>query len=160
MAHSSEAEYYELDPYGFGLRGKRRDYSGYDWTEWGARDKRTKADHPYSYSDHFIRRFVAHDDLKVKGVHSEYDDRMRGWDYDAWKRAIAKIPNKRFNEFTREDLSAFLTEYHGKPCDGLAISEGCNASNGYPYFVFYFRDKPVKRRRAAKPSGDQPSGKR
>ena len=117
-------------------------YDRYDWTEWGAREKRAKENYPYSYSDHFVQRFVSHEDLKKDDVSAEYSDRMQGWNYEAWKRACDKTAlAKRFQEFSKANLSDFLSEYHGKPIEGLAIAEGCNASSGYPYFIFWFREK-------------------
>lgn len=125
-------------PLGFSF-DEESQFDRYDWTEWGKRDRRTKEEFPYSYSDHFILRTVPHDKLKAKGIDAVYDDRMRGWDHAAWEKACASVPEKRFDQFTQNDLNKFLSAYFGKPVKGLAISEGCNASSDYPYFVFYYK---------------------
>ncbi len=38
-------------------------------------------------------------------------------------------------------LSAFMTDYLGKKVKVTALAEGCNVSNGYPYWIIWFRDE-------------------
>lgn len=65
---------------------------------------------------------------------------MKQWDYAAYERACALLPPGHFQYQSRDALDAFLTEYWGKPTICTALVEGCNVSNGYPYYVFYHRE--------------------
>ena len=111
------------------------DYYG-SKVDWVDPDKtRTKYAHPYSYSDHFLWR---HGDLShQKGIDVVYSDRLYQWDYKKYEKT--RIKNKRFSQYTREDAAKFLTRYFGKRTTVVALAEGCNVSNGYPYWIFWFK---------------------
>ena len=34
----------------------------------------------------------------------------------------------------------FLTEYNGYKCKLIVLMEGCNVSNGYPYWIFHWKE--------------------
>lgn len=109
-----------------------------DWID--SDNTRDRHEYPYSYSAYYIWRVgsVKHKD----GVDCVYDDRMRQWDSKKYEKAL--IPNKRFPEYTPKDASKFLTEYFGKPIEATALAEGCNVGNGYPYWIFYYKDAETK----------------
>jgi hypothetical protein len=92
---------------------------------------RTKEEYPYGYSDHFLWGTPAEGDSAV------YTDRLSQWDHDAFSRACRKS-SKSFRQYSKADADVFITEYYGRPTSVSALSEGCNVSNGYPYWVFSF----------------------
>lgn len=99
------------------------------------RRTRTKDDWPYSYDPYFIWK----DEDNFEGSHAEYNDRLQQRDHDKYEKAC-ELVEKRFERYTREEVSEFLTAYHGKEIVATALVEGCNVSNGYPYWVFYFKE--------------------
>lgn len=143
MRRKTEKSRYVLDMHGRPAINPQWD--GYDWTEWGARDRRTKESDPYSYSEHFLKRAEEHSCLKTAQL--VYSDRLHQWNSDAFNAAIAKAPRRSMTYWSLDDASAFLTEYYGKPTRCVALAEGCNASNGYPYWIFWQRDVEAKKRK-------------
>lgn len=108
-----------------------------DWV-YPERENRTRADWPYSYSDHFLWRDGSRESLK--DAHAEYSDRMQQWDGDKWRGACAEAPRTQVTHWGQDACTKFLTAYFGRPVTACALSEGCNVSSGYPYWVFWFRD--------------------
>jgi hypothetical protein len=45
-----------------------------------------------------------------------------------------------FTNRTPKDIEKFLSLYLGKYIELTLIMEGCNVSNGYPYWVFYYKN--------------------
>lgn len=103
-----------------------------------------RSTHPYSYSPFFHWK----KDWKQNDT-CAYDDRMREWKYDLWNEVCAELPLmqhgiRRFEYQTPETLSKMLSKYCGEPVTCTALVEGCNVSNGYPYYVFYWRANTPK----------------
>jgi len=98
--------------------------------------KRTKASHPYAYDLHVIWRGRA-----AKETGADYSDRLHQWDPEKFDRCAKEhMPGKRFNNATGGQVEAFLRAYHGDPgLHLIAIQEGCNPSNGYPYWTFHYQ---------------------
>lgn len=115
---------------------------GPDWVD--PRKRTTKSESPYGYSDFYIWR----DNLDGSGA--DYSDRLAQHDYDKWKEACDAVPGKRISQFTRADASKFLTVYFGRDIKATGLIEGCNVSNGYPYWVFYYKDAPVSKKKSKK----------
>ena len=102
-------------------------------TKWvDPRRRKSKGEYPYSYDAFYIWR-----DGNLDGCSADYHDRMMGWDCDKFKTAC--IEGKRFSQYTKADCSKFLSTYFGQKTIAAALVEGCNASNGYPYWVFYYK---------------------
>lgn len=101
--------------------------------------ERTKWSHPYSY-DPFIVWFGN----AKRGDSAVYSDRLWQWNYDKCRSSIdavrSKDANQRFDNSNPSQVEEFLSLYYDKPIKLTAIVEGCNVSNGYPYWVFYFRE--------------------
>lgn len=97
---------------------------------------RTKQEYPYSYSEFF--HFGKRADISAKGVQAVYSDRLWQWDYDKCHKAHKTHLNCRFEQASPAQLSAFLSEYNGKPCTVVALAEGCNPSTGYPYYILWY----------------------
>jgi hypothetical protein len=98
---------------------------------------KTKEQSPYGYTDFYHWRTF--EVGGSKGHQAVYSDRLSQWDHNAYERAWS-LNKQRFEFYSQEDCSKFLTEYFGKPIIATALSEGCNPSNGYPYYVFYFQE--------------------
>jgi hypothetical protein len=96
-----------------------------------------RSTHPYSYSPFF--HWKSPDWKKIDNA--SYDDRMRQWDYDKWNAVRSRLSNGRFEYVGQEELNRMLTEYFDKPMICTALVEGCNVGNGYPYYVFYYREQ-------------------
>lgn len=105
-----------------------------DWLD--PRRTNDKHSHPYSYDCFYIWR-----DGNLEDSHADYHDRLQQADYEKFKEVCELFPKKRFDAFTRADCSKFLTSYYGKEIVATALVEGCNVSNGYPYWVFYYKEK-------------------
>lgn len=101
--------------------------------------EKNKWDYPYSYDAYVVFRNGDNKDIDC----TAYSDRMQSWvSYEKWKEAIAKMGPKKagtFSNNTIEELEAFLTEYNGYKCKLIVLLEGCNVSNGYPYWVFCWK---------------------
>jgi hypothetical protein len=99
--------------------------------------KRTKMSYPYAYDCHVIWRGGPNSEIK----HAVYHDRMQQWDWDKFERCRKNhLDGFRFNNADPEKVEAFLREYNDDPGLRLiVIQEGCNVSNGYPYWVFHYR---------------------
>lgn len=110
----------------------------------------TQQERPYSYSEFFL--YGHRDDIKYskedpKGpIHAEYSDRIWQWDREKAESCWARhCEGYRWSNAPITQIEKFLRDYHGKPSlDLVAVAEGCNASNGYPYFVVWFRTPEKK----------------
>lgn len=100
---------------------------------------RDKYNYPYSYDPFWIWR------LDDKDSPAEYSDRLAQRDYAKFQECT-KLVAKRFDQYSNADLSKFLTAYFGRPIEATALAEGCNQSNGYPYWIFYFREKKKEKK--------------
>jgi hypothetical protein len=45
-----------------------------------------------------------------------------------------------FNNRKPQDIEIFLSKYLEKSITLTGIEEGCNVSNGYPYWIFYYKE--------------------
>lgn len=101
-------------------------------------ERKTKAESPYGYSEFYIWR-----DADLTHSTGDYSDRLEQWSAEKWKAAWDAMPkNKRITEMTKRDCSKFLSVYHGRPIKAMGLIEGCNVSNGYPYWVFLYEAEP------------------
>lgn len=79
---------------------------------------------------------------KVEGVHVEYDDRLREFNYESYDRAHDFATSKcKCN--TAGWWKEFMNSYFEKNVTIHYIMAGSNLSNGYPYWVlgFSFEEK-------------------
>lgn len=103
--------------------------------------KRTPRTDPYGYDEFVI--FKADDFNETDSW--VYSDRMRQWDRQAFENAVHEVwPVKTgcqlFSDRKPEDLNRFLSLYFGKEVKLTAVLQGCNVSNGYPYWIFAYRE--------------------
>ena len=117
----------------------------------------TKIEDPYGYSEFYHWREKDH----KKDAQAVYDDRLAQWDRQAFARAHSVVP-KRFDAMNQKDATKWMaTYYEGKYTNVkvTALIEGCNVSNGYPYFVLWFRGEPVEKKDAkASDNSTAPAG--
>ena len=95
-----------------------------------------KSSHPYSYSEFFI---FGNREVIKKVYGADYSDRLWEWGYDKANALWKKHVNTRWEHASEAQLSAFISEYHGKELKVVALAEGCNPSNGYPYWIVWYR---------------------
>jgi hypothetical protein len=96
---------------------------------------------PYSYDEFVIYKTEEYETTDS----SVYSDRMKQWDGEAFKKACATVwpenPScQSFHSRSPEDINKFLNLYLNKEVKLTAILQGCNASNGYPYWLFVFKE--------------------
>jgi hypothetical protein len=103
----------------------------------GTQVRRTKMSDPYAYDCHVIWRGGPNSEIKD----AVYHDRMQQWDWEKYERCRKKhLDGKRWDNADPKQVEAFLREYNDDPSLRLiVIQEGCNISNGYPYWVFHYR---------------------
>jgi hypothetical protein len=145
---TSEESYGYERPY-YDEWGSERDPMDSKWVDPSRTDE--KSSHPYSYSEFFI--FGGHKETKLEGVVGIYSDRINQWWYDEKKTdkefdaLWAKHVGTRYALANAAKLSAFFTAYNqilwpkkhkNKKVKVVALAEGCNASNGYPYWIIWY----------------------
>lgn len=99
--------------------------------------ERDKRNWPYSYD-----RFVV-----WKGDWNEtdcavYSDRLRQWDAKKYRECCKQVwPNggDTFSQRSPSSIEQFLSLYYGQQVKLTGIEEGCNVSNGFPYWIFYYK---------------------
>lgn len=103
--------------------------------------ERTPDEYPYSYDPYVVFKSEKYrpTDCWV------YDDRMKQWDRDKYNVAAKAVwPQNAsaqcFNGKSPGDINRFLNLYFGREVLLTAILEGCNHGNGYPYWVFVYRE--------------------
>ena len=95
---------------------------------------RSKHEYPYSYSAYFLWKGA-----KAEGDETVYSDRMRDWDAEKFREALSKV-KKRLSQLNQKEMSKFLSVYFDKKIEATALAEGCNVSNGYPYWILWFKE--------------------
>lgn len=118
-------------------------WSRYHWVD--PRNRRTKEEYPYAYSAHYLWGEAGPMDAAV------YSDRLSQWGHDKYLNALGDLSKKHFRNFSPKDCSDFLSRYMDKPIECIALAEECNVGNGYPLWIFWYRD-------AALTSGDRADG--
>lgn len=107
--------------------------------------ERTPISHPYSYDEFVVfksRRFEKTDCMV-------YHDRMMQWSGSAFAKAVCEVwPDKpqsqMFSGKRPADINRFLNLYFGKEVELTAVLQGCNVSNGYPYWIFAYKELEVE----------------
>lgn len=104
--------------------------------------ERTPQTHPYSYEEFVVFKSpdFKEDDIAV------YHDRMLQWDWGAFSKSVRTVwpdtpHSQMFGGKTPKDIERFLGLYFGKRVKLTAVLQGCNVSNGFPYWVFFYREK-------------------
>ena len=102
--------------------------------------ERTKDSHPYSYDAYVVWQ---EDSAKGKG-NCVYSDRLFQWDTEKYNKSCKKVwgnTGQNFGSRSPKDIEKFLSEYYDKEVKLTMIMEGCNVSNGFPYWIFFFENR-------------------
>jgi hypothetical protein len=102
--------------------------------------EKTRDKYPYSYDP-----YVTYQCNYKKGEnHVVYSDRLWQWDYNKYDKCCMEVWGNRGQYFSNrsvKDIEKFLSLYFEKEVSLTALMEGCNVSNGYPYWIFFYKDK-------------------
>lgn len=104
--------------------------------------KRTPRTHPYSYDDFVLYKSEDFDPMDSMVYH----DRMLQWDREAFGKAASEVwpkdpGSQMFSGKKPEDINRFLSLYFGKEVKLTAVLQGCNAGNGFPYWIFAYKEQ-------------------
>lgn len=105
----------------------------------GDKVRHTKFQFPYGY-DQFLIWKGAYNQNTDQSV---FSDRMMCLDYERFNVCCIQTfgnDGQCFYDRKPADIEKFLSMYFDKNIQLTGIEEGCNISNGYPYWVFYFRE--------------------
>lgn len=100
--------------------------------------KKTKDEYPYSYDPYVVWK-GDYDKEKISNV--VYSDRLWEWDSKKYNECCQEVWNNHGQYFYNrepEDIERFLSKYFRRNIKLTVILEGCNVSNGYPVWVFYY----------------------
>lgn len=121
-------------------RDNRKEYRGLhvgrNRNIYGAKVKRPREEYPYSFDHYCVYKTIDFDQT----THTIYSDRMRQWDsekFDTCHEHVFGNSGQYFDCRNPELIEQFLKEYFDWELSLTGIEEGCNFSNGYPYWVFY-----------------------
>lgn len=110
------------------------------WNIHGERVERTPREFPYSYDPFVVFKDPSWTDRDTV----VYSDRLHEWDWQKYNRCCMEVWNNEgqlFGGRKPADIERFLRLYNEDPGLKLTgIEEGCNYSNGYPFWVFYYRE--------------------
>lgn len=104
--------------------------------------KRTPSEYPYSYDEYVLYKSP---DFKQTDT-MVYSDRLLQWNWQAFEKAVSEVwpetPHSQyFSGKKPQDINRFLNLYLGKEVKLTAVLQGCNWGNGYPYWIFAYRDE-------------------
>lgn len=104
--------------------------------------KRTPRTHPYSYDEFVLYKSDDFDQMDSMVYH----DRMLQWDREAFGKAASEVwpkapGSQMFSGKSPEDINRFLNLYFGTEVTLTAVLQGCNAGNGFPYWIFAYKEQ-------------------
>lgn len=95
--------------------------------------ERTKHTDPYTYEPFTLWG------SKTNSEQGVYSDRLYGWKFNKCCNDVWGNSGQCFDSREPSDIEKFLQLYYNKPDLKLEwVVEGCNVSNGYPYWYFGF----------------------
>ena len=107
---------------------------------WGPKDingknvKKTKYSHPYSYDEFVVWRGGKNDTWDE----AAYSDRLQQWDWKKYEELAKEAKRDLYKD--PKVTQNFLRKYYSDPkLKLILIMEGCNASNGYPYWIVFWK---------------------
>ena len=106
--------------------------------------ERTKQECPYTYDAFVTYRNGENSEI----TNTVYSDRLRMWDSKKLERLMVKHFNGKgdyWNNRSPEKIEAFFRDWtDDQTLKLVVVLEGCNVSNGYPYWVFcYHREAEI-----------------
>jgi hypothetical protein len=115
----------------------RRGFRYSNLTITGQRVARPMSDYPYSYSATCIYK-----NMWKRTDEVVYSDRLHLWydNYDAiYKETMGT--GQYFSSKEPEQIEQLLCRLFGKHIILTGVEEECNFSNGYPYWILYYREE-------------------
>jgi hypothetical protein len=98
---------------------------------------REKSAWPYAYSEFYLFGGKAGADASDA---ANYSDRLWEWDRAKADRLwVEHCKGHRWDNAPIEKLDAFMSAYWERKLEVTALAEGCNPSNGYPYWIVWYR---------------------
>lgn len=107
----------------------------------GEEVKRTPFEYPYSYDP-----FVVWKGKYKKTDEIVYSDRLIEWDHEKFDKCCKAIWGNTIQSFDMRNpvtIEAFLSMYLEKIVTLTGIEKCCNVSNGYPIWIFYYRESEL-----------------
>ena len=102
--------------------------------------ERDKHNWPYSYDPYVVWK-----GNYIKGENETvYSDRLMQWNYEKFNKCCKEVwdnEGQYFSGRSATEIERFLSLYFEKEIELTVIMQGCNVSSGYPYWIFYFKDK-------------------
>jgi len=101
---------------------------------------RTREAYPYSYDPYVIWK----GEYNKNTDGATYSDRLWQQNPEKFKKYCKQVWEDEGQIFSYRDskgIEKFLSLYFEREVKLTAIMEGYNVSNGYPYWVFFYRDK-------------------
>ncbi len=100
----------------------------------GKPQERDRKDHPYSYT-----RYCIFNNGWKRTDYVVWSDRLRNEPgYERIKEEVLGIGDY-FSRFPTYKIQEFLSKLFGYEVILTGIEEECNCSNGYPYWLLYYR---------------------
>lgn len=102
--------------------------------------ERTPLSYPYNYDEYVIWKDEIFNEEECSAV---YSDRLFQWDYEKYNKCcqeVFKNQGQQFYEREPKEIEKFLGMYFEKEIKLTAITQGCNQSSGYPYWVFFYKE--------------------
>lgn len=138
---------YDEDDDGIVLGG----FGGRDFMSPGS--NRSVQQHPYGYDPHYIFRLGNKVPHGIEGSVGVYSDRMSQWDREKYSECCKKFlkGGQYLRRLSPAQVTKFMSHYLGYRVKVTALAEGCNVSNGYPYWVIFYEENPkaVAKKKAA-----------
>jgi len=117
------------------LRNQNREYV------YPAQTSRTvKLETSPHYSDSRFKKEQTVFGKASPGLGYDYSDRLWQWDYEKSKEAFAEADKSGKTKNSANYYDVYLSHYFGKKIRVEHILAGVNASSGYPYAVFGYRE--------------------
>lgn len=97
----------------------------------------------YSFDPYCIFKDPEYDETNPKDIQQVFTDRMRQWDTKLYEYCCEKVFGKTidcFSSIPAEMIQEFVGNYFTKSVKILGLEIGCNISNGYPYWIIYYKE--------------------
>ena len=103
----------------------------------GKKQEQPISKYPYAYL-----RYCIYENGWQKSDKMLYSDRLPMWykNYDEVAKEIG-ISGQNFSNFAPEQIEELLSTLMKKEITFTGMEEECNVSNGFPYYVIYYREK-------------------
>lgn len=101
--------------------------------------KKVQEQYPYSYDPYalWIGNYDCTTDIAI------CSDRMMKNDLEKFNECCEKVFENHAHYFVNrkpEDVEKFICYYLNKKIELTGIEQGCNMFNGFPYWIFYYKE--------------------